>query len=88
MSINERIAKIETKMDDLGATVLKLEHAIYGNGTPGLLSDVRVIRKSVERHHQAVDEKTQEKKSDWKWLVSTVVAIAAVIVAFIGAVMR
>ena len=84
LSMADRITRLEAKMEDIGDTVDKLEKAIYGNGQPGILSDVRVIRESVEKHHQSVYEKQHEKKADWKWIVSTAVAIMAVVVAIVA----
>lgn len=82
-SVNERLATLESKMETNNATTKQIFEAIYGNGKKGLLTEFQLLRKSVEEHHQKIEEKNKEKKADWKWLVPTLVAVASVVVAFV-----
>lgn len=77
MTVNERLAKVESQLDENNKTTWRVFEAIYGNGKPGLLSEFRLLRQSVEAHHQSVTV----NKSDWKWIITTAVAASAVIVA-------
>ena len=86
----ERIIKIETTLEDNNQVIHRVEQAIFGNGKPGLLSDFRLLAESVERHHREADARIKaeaaakrERKTDWKWIVTTIVAIAAVAAAII-----
>ena len=86
----ERITKIETTLEDNNQVIHRVEEAIFGNGKPGLLSDFRLLAESVERHHKEADARikaeaarNRERKTDWKWIVTTIVAIAAVAAAII-----
>ena len=82
-SVNERLATLESQMKQNNDTTNKILGAIYGNGKPGLLTEFQLLRRSVEEHHQKIEDKNKEKKADWKWLVPTIVAIASVVTAFI-----
>lgn len=77
MTVNERLSKVESQLDENNKTTWRVFEAIYGNGKPGLLSEFRLLRQSVEAHHQSATV----NKSDWKWIITTAVAASAVIVA-------
>ena len=47
-SVNERLAKLETSMDENQKTVWRLFEAIYGNGKPGLIADVKSLSEKVD----------------------------------------
>ena len=83
MTINERLTKVENQLEENNRTTWRVFEAIYGNGKPGLLSEFRVLRKSVEEHHASVAALQKQAKSDWKWIITTAVAVGAVIVAVI-----
>lgn len=80
-SVNDRLASLETKMKDNGETLKQVFQAIYGNGKPGLLTEFQLLRQSVEAHHESVEEIRTRNKSDWKWVITTAVAVAAVLTA-------
>lgn len=77
LTVTERLAKVESQLDENNKTTWRVFEAIYGNGKPGLLSEFRMLRQSVEEHHKAATV----NKSDWKWIITTAVAASAVIVA-------
>ena len=83
MTINERLAKVENQLEENNRTTWRLFEAIYGNGKPGLLMEFRLLRKSVEEHHESVANLQRRSRSDWKWMITTAVAIGAVVVAVI-----
>ena len=68
MTSNERLASLETKVGEINKTTWKIHDAVYGNGKPGILAELHAIRRA---------------RVDIKWLVSTVVAIAALVIAYI-----
>lgn len=77
LTVNERLSKVESQLDENNKTTWRVFEAIYGNGKPGLLTEFRLLRQSVEAHHQSATV----NKSDWKWIITTAVAASAVIVA-------
>ena len=83
----ERITKIETTLADNNDTIHKIEQALFGNGKPGLLSDFRILAKSVNHHHAEAaarrEAEKQQKKLDWQWIITTLVAVAAILAVFI-----
>ena len=81
MTFNERLSKLENQTAENGKTIWRVFEAIYGNGKPGLLSEFRLLRESVEQHHSAVREEKRAAKLDWQWVVTTSVAIGAIVVA-------
>lgn len=81
--IGERIARVEDRLDSLTTSVERLTRAIYGNGQIGLITQLELLRQSVEAHHTSVTELRKQSRGDWKWIASSVIAIAAVVVALI-----
>ena len=84
----ERIARLETLLEDNNQAIHHIEEALFGNGKPGLISDFSLLSDSVNRHHKYAQERIRkeeelkkERKTDWKWVVTTIIAIAAVITA-------
>ena len=78
-NLNERIAALEKATEENGKTIWRVFEAIYGNGKPGLLAEVQALRHSVEAHHA-------EAKSNvgyYQWLITTVIAAAAVVLAWL-----
>lgn len=60
----------------------------------GLLSDFRILAKSVNDHHAEAaarleaearkrEAEKQQKKLDWQWIITTLVAVAAILAVFI-----
>ena len=82
MTLSERLAVLEKMMDENGKTIGRVFEALYGNGKPGLLSEFQTLRQSVEEHHEAVAEIRRRDRGNWQWVITTIVAIAAVVVAF------
>lgn len=77
-------------LEDNNKSIHRIEQAVFGNGKPGLLLDFRLLAESVQRHHQDADARVKaeaaaklERKTDWKWVITTLVAIAAVAAAVI-----
>lgn len=89
-SINERLSTVESKLEENNRTTWRVFEAIYGNGKPGLIAEFKLLRQSVEKHHKEADQRLREeealrieRKTDWKWIATTIVAIAAVVAAII-----
>ena len=83
-TISERLTLVEKITEDTNNIVKKLEEAIYGNGEPGLKTTLEVLKKSVENHHKEAAERFKEQKSDWKWVVATLVAISSVLTSIVA----
>ena len=83
MTVNERLAKVENQLEENNKTTWRVFEALYGNGKPGLLSEFRILRQSVEEHHMSVAALQKQARSDWKWIITTIVATSAVLVAII-----
>lgn len=78
-NLNERIAALEKATEEINRTLWRLVEAVYGNGKPGLITELQLLRRAVDAHH--TEATTQ--KADWKWLISLLIAAAAVAVAAI-----
>lgn len=83
-TISERLTLVEKITEDTNNIVKKLEAAIYGNGEPGLKTNLEVLKKSVENHHKEAEDRLKEQKSDWKWVVATLVAIGSVLTSIVA----
>ena len=84
--LRENVAELKQIVSDNNDTVHKIEQALYGNGKPGLLSDFRILKDSVEKHHAEYDKRQEEERSrkkerklDWQWVVTALIAIASII---------
>lgn len=81
MTVNERLAKVENQLEENNKTTWRVFEALYGNGKPGLLTEFRMLRRSVEEHHKTAATAQNQKRSDWKYIITTLIAASAVIVA-------
>ena len=75
MNINERLATLEKGMEENQKTLWRIFEAVYGNGKPGLITDIQTIRQKLESHHQ--------HGQAWQWIITTIIAAAAVVVAWL-----
>ena len=87
-TVAERLAAVEKTTKSTNEIVGKLEQAIYGNGKPGLVTELALLRQSVEDHHKEAAERLKEQKSDWKWVVATLVAIGSVLTSIVAIFIR
>ena len=75
----ERLAKIEAILE-------RLDHSINGNGQPGL---AQRLNDHMMHDHQLTDKLDGHLRwhrhawGDWKWSITTLIAIAGMIVAII-----
>ena len=83
-TIAERLTLVEKITEDTNSIVKKLEAAIYGNGEPGLKTNLEVLKKSVENHHKEAEDRIKAQKADWKWVVATLVAIGSVLTSVVA----
>lgn len=81
LTVTERLAKVENQLDENNKTTWRVFETLYGNGKPGLLTEFRMLRQSVEEYHKTAATAQNQKRSDWKWIITTSVAASAVIVA-------
>lgn len=88
--LKEDVAKLQTTVEDNNKTVHQIEQALYGNGKPGLLSDFRSLKESVERHHNEYEKRIEneqsgkkERKLDWQWVITALIAIAGIVAAIL-----
>ncbi len=75
MNINERLAKLESGMEENAKTLWRVFEAVYGNGKPGLIADVQSIRQLLESK--------KNHGQNWQWIITTVIAAAAVAAAWL-----
>ena len=83
-TISERLAAVERTTKSTNDIVIKLEHAIYGNGKLGLVTELELLRQSVKKHHEEAAERLKEQKADWKWVVATFVAVGSVLTSIVA----
>lgn len=88
--LKENVAKLQITVEDNNKTVHQIEQALYGNGKPGLLSDFRSLKESVERHHRDYENRVEdersrkkERKLDWQWVITALIAIAGIVAAIL-----
>jgi len=77
-TIPERLAKME-------GTLERLDHTLNGNGQPGLAQKMeRFITEQYRLGDRvtAIEDVRKTKKLDWQWLVTAVIGIGAIAVAF------
>jgi len=77
-TIPERLARIENTLE-------RLDHTLNGNGQPGWSQKMERFITELYRlgDRVTVIEDTQKtKKLDWQWLVTAVIGIGAIAVAF------
>lgn len=77
-TLPERMSSIENQMTENNKTTWRIHEAIYGNGKPGLVTEIRLLRQSMDQHV----ESHKEGKTDWKWLITSAIAVAAIAKAF------
>lgn len=79
----KEIASLKADLKENNSKTIKVYEAIYGNGKDGLITEFKLLRQSVESHHQSV-EKLQNKTTDkWQWAITTAVAVGAMVLSFI-----
>lgn len=78
MNLNERIAALEKALEENGKTTWRIFEAVYGNGKPGLLAEIKLLRQSVEAHHAA----DHQRNDNWKWAVMAIIALGTLAVAY------
>lgn len=44
----DRLARIETKQDAIITAIEQMSHTVYGNGKPGVLEELAVLRTKIE----------------------------------------
>ena len=79
--LSGKFERMSEKMDGHGKQLNRVYEALYGNGKPGLISEFRSLRENVQQHHESVKEIKNRSHSDWKWVITTLIAIAAVAVS-------
>jgi len=77
-TLPERMSSMENQMVENNKTTWRIHEAIYGNGKPGLVTEIRLLRQSVDLHIAA----HRERRVDWKWLITSGIAVAAIAGAF------
>lgn len=80
--VNEKLAELTANVESLSKQINRVYDALYGNGKPGLISEFRELRQNVQSHHESVRELQTQSRNDWKWVITTIVAIAAIAVAY------
>ena len=77
--LKERIAALEKATEENGKTIWRVFEAVYGNGKPGMLTELQLLRRSVEAHHA-----DDSKRSDtWKWAIMAIIAAGTLAVAWL-----
>ena len=76
-TINEqRLTKLETMTEQNSHEIARIVDAIYGNGKPGILTNIELIKSDLAKQKS-------DKKSGigyLQWIITTVIAILALIV--------
>jgi len=75
VSVNERLAALENQVQETSKTTWRVFEAVYGNGKPGLIADVQAIRQMLEGK--------EGHGRTWQWVISTLIAVAAVLVVLL-----
>lgn len=75
--LEPRLTELETLMRENNKTLWKIHAKIFGNGEPGLVTQLALLTQSVQEHLQS----EARRGADWKWIITTLIAIAAVVTA-------
>lgn len=51
--IIDRLARIETKQDAIMETLEKVTYTVYGNGKPGVLEELAILRTRVDERTES-----------------------------------
>jgi hypothetical protein len=70
----DRLARIETKQDALMDAIEKVTYTVYGNGKPGILEEVAILKTKIE-------ERTEEPGMSKKQAISLVGALSVITTA-------
>ena len=76
-TIRERLAKLEVTTGENYKLLGKLTNAIYGNGKPGLITELANLNKALETHLEAIGS----QKADRKWIITTAGIITSITIA-------
>lgn len=76
-NINERLTKLETQTEENGKTIWRVFEALYGNGKPGLITEVQKLRLTCEEHLKD----HAKRKLDWQWIITALIAIGGIVAA-------
>jgi len=80
MSSNiERLTAVEAKLEENNKTTYRIFEALYGNGKPGLIADVKELALTAKAHH----ESHNQRRIDWQWVITGLIAVASVMVAWL-----
>lgn len=52
--IIDRLARIETKQDALIESIEKVTYTVYGNGKPGILEELAILRTKMDERTEPV----------------------------------
>ena len=83
-TIPERLSTIEAQIKENGDDIKKLTNAIYGNGKPGLFTELALLRQSVEEHHESVEKLKNKNVGFWQWFITSLIALSGIIVTAIN----
>lgn len=74
----QRLTKMEVLTKDNQENIKKIVDAIYGNGKPGILTNIELMKHDLKTHI----ENCEKKKANWQWIITTLIAIAALIITY------
>ncbi len=86
MTASKNLAELNFIVKDNNETLHKIEKALYGEcgeNKPGLLTDFILLKNSVEKHHAEYEKRLAERKLNWQWIITAIIAIASVVSNFI-----
>ncbi|MBP5531124.1 MAG: hypothetical protein J6Y54_03735 [Lentisphaeria bacterium] len=67
---DDLLIRLDTSVEDIKGKLERDFAALHGNGHPGLLARMAAVETWIREHSES-----------WKWIISTIIAVAAVAVA-------
>lgn len=84
MTDSERDSKIcamDARLEEINKTLWRLVEAVYGNGQPGIKTEVQTLTEKMDRHVSDHDK----RRIDWQWIITTIIAVGAILSAWFKA---
>lgn len=75
----QRLTALETLTTQNSQNISRIVDAIYGNGKPGILTNIELMKADL------VTQRSERRSSigNWQWIVTTIIAILALIVTYL-----
>lgn len=82
--MRQKMERVETLLANNDKQTQMVFNAIYGNGKPGLITELQRLRDSVEAHQKSVDNSNNNRQAQIQWAITSLIAVAAIVASFLN----